>query len=94
MSKNKNRNVEAQAIDIAGQTPDEVTAVPEPSRITTEAEAIAFVKKNYTVPEGCTVVLVTEDRNVFWEKNAGSATNHAVKHNLKLFRLSCQDLVK
>lgn len=58
------------------------------NRITTEAQAKDLIK-DYKVPVGCRVVIVTEDRNVFWQDNEGSAQNHAQKNNLKLFRIEC-----
>ena len=56
------------------------------SRITNEAQAKEFLK-DYKVPENSKVVLVTEDKNVFWQENESSANNHAQKNNLKLFRI-------
>jgi len=56
--------------------------------IDSEEKARAFVKAFYAVPSGCRLVIVTEDRNVFWQENASSAVNHAQKKKLKLFRLS------
>lgn len=87
---NKEKNVEAQAIDIAGLTPDEVKAVPVPARITTQDEAEALIKQEYSIPANVPFVLVTEDRNVFYATNASSGVNHAIRNNLKSFRVTCQ----
>jgi hypothetical protein len=75
---------EVKLSDIAGTEPGEI---PAPARITTIEQARQLVKTNYSVPDGCLVVYVTEDRNVFWQENASSADNHAQRNNLKLFRL-------
>jgi hypothetical protein len=34
------------------------------------------------------VAYVTSDKQVFWQENAGSANNHAVRNNLKLFMVT------
>jgi hypothetical protein len=84
-----------KALDYAESGPAETSEVqPTPDRITTQEQAIELIRASYKVPEGCKIILVTEDKNVFWQENTGSAVNHAQKHNLKLFRIQCQDLVK
>lgn len=91
MSKEK---VRAKAFDNAGKESAEVlTEQSIPSRITTEEQAIALVKSEYVIPEGMALILVTEDRTVFYQANETPAVNHAQKNNLKLFRLQW-DLVK
>lgn len=86
---------EVKALGNAESGPAESSKVqPTPDRITTEEQAVELVQSSYKVPEGCKVVLVTEDKNVFWQENEGSAVNHSQKQNLKLFRIQWQDLVK
>lgn len=87
MSKKKN-SVEAESFGHSGDKPggDERPPVLV-GPIETEAQAISLVKTLYTVPEYCKTVIVTEDRNVFWQENASAAVNHAKKNNLKIFRL-------
>jgi hypothetical protein len=84
-------NVSEGSVDMAGsnQTGSEKVRFDPPS-ITGELEALTFVRENYIVPEGCRLVVVTEDKNVFWQENASSAANHAQKNNLKIFRLPWQ----
>lgn len=97
----KEKNATAQAIDIAGQqeadesrlpTPEAETPpteiLPEPIEILSEEQARKLVAANYSVPEGCKIVFVTEDRNVFWSENESSAINYSKRRNLKLFRLT------
>lgn len=62
-----------------------------PTRITSEAQAIALLRAKYKVTAGCKTVVVTEDGNVFWQNQASSGINHAQTHNLKLFRIQWQD---
>lgn len=76
---------EAKAVDIAGKEP----AKPVPTRISSEEEALAWIKQaNYKIPAGCTKILVTEDRNVFWSDHENDALNHAFRNNLKIFTLN------
>lgn len=86
--RSKKENVEGESLEHGGDKPggDERPPVLV-GRIQSEEQARALVKTLYTVPEGNRLVLVTEDRNVFWKDSEGSAVNHAQKHNLKLFRL-------
>lgn len=58
-----------------------------PPRLSTDEEARTYVRENYTVPGNVKVVIVTSDKNVFWPENEGSAVSHALRNNLKLFRL-------
>jgi hypothetical protein len=76
--------------NIAGgsKSAEVLTEQPTPTRVTSEEEARILVSRKYQVPAGCRLVIVTEDCNVFWQQNTGSAVNHASKNNLKIFRLS------
>ncbi len=88
--KVKENDVDGGSLQHSGDKPAEQSAGLV-ARIETEEQARALVKTLYDVPEGCKVVIVTEDRNVFWQQSESSAVNHAQTHNLKLFRLSWQD---
>lgn len=56
------------------------------SRINSQAEAEELIKSyHHLVNEK--VLFVTEDRNVFIQRNESKAYNHAEKHNLKIFRI-------
>jgi len=76
-------------------TSEVVVEEPAPAKfLSTIADAIAVLKKDYTVPKGHTFVYVASDRTVFWEENVGSARAYAITQKLKLFEIPCQDLVK
>lgn len=69
-----------------GDKPEVLKASGLVAAITTEEQAISLIKTLYTVPDGCKIAFVTEDRNVFWQQNEGPAVKHAQKNNLKIFR--------
>jgi hypothetical protein len=90
MAKAK-KETESTAIGEGG-TPEvlteQVAATSELTSIETKEQAREFVMNNYTVPAESKVVIVTQDKNVFWQANASDATNHAKNQKLKIFRLS------
>lgn len=68
--------------------PEKQPEVLQTSSIETEEEARLHVEQHYIVPDDVSLVVVTQDKNVFYGKDAHSATNHAKARNLKIFRLS------
>lgn len=86
MAKKKD-NVSADADNIAVNEPVEETLPVSLPTIESEADALAFVKANYVIPEGIKTLHVTQDKNVFFPADRASAVDHAVKRNLKLFSI-------
>jgi len=91
MARPKKENAGESSLDIAGTEQAETSASALPDVIESEEDAKALVKAKYKVPIGVSVAFVTSDKQVFWQQNENSAHNHAVKNDLKLFRIACQD---
>ena len=67
---------------------DQQAKVDRKNVIKSEKEAFDLIKREYQPLKDVKGAHVTSDGNVFWPENGGSAHNHAVQNNLKVFSVS------
>lgn len=65
--------------------PEPEKAPARPKKITSEEQAIDYVRNFFKVPDGIKTVWVCEDTNIFYRGNPAEV--HAKEQNLKLFAI-------
>lgn len=65
--------------------PEKAKTLVRPKKITSEEQAVDYVRGFFKVPEGIKTVWVCEDTNIFYRGNPAEV--HAKEQNLKLFAI-------
>lgn len=87
-AENNEENTQTPPIPPAPEPPKEQKSDEDPDvkgKIKSESAALKHFNKGYKLPEGDDLAYVTEDGQVFFKANDGSARAHARQNSLKLY---------
>lgn len=71
--------------EVKDPEPEKVKTSVRPKKITSEEQAVDYVRSFFKVPDGIKTVWVCEDTNIFYRGNPAEV--HAKEQNLKLFAI-------